>query len=334
MKKGKLLFLFCLIPLWGMSQEVKNAEAGEKEKIKEIKLSEQYVYAETVAENNLSEAQQNSMDLLRTNVNSIFAERLGMPKEDVEEIWDVIEDKCQNITVKKGDLFRVFTYILKDYIMPGKHKSKLKEVVTEDTEQVEESVVTEKVGLLADALVNDSLPTETKEQILAYTPAVTPEATIEQKTDTVAPATPAEVVEPVAVAVAPVTVVPEPVAVTPAAVAVAPEPVAVAQPVVAAEPEKAKLVVHPLIGELLETKTYKELITLLDKKKEEGALIYGRIKTMKSPEKSYLAIFNKQSEVVTILDKGTDERLNLKTNTADRLKNYGGNGVIWFQIFE
>lgn len=329
MKKGKLLFLFCLIPLWGMSQEVKNPEAGEKEKIKEIKLSEQYVYAETVAEDNLSEAQQNSMDLLRTNVNSIFAERLGMPKEDVEEIWDVIEDKCQNITIKKGDLFRVFTYILKDYIMPGKHKSKLKEVVTEDTEQVEETVVTEKVGLLADALVNDSLPTETKEQILAYTPAVTQEATIEEKNDTVAPPTPAEVVVPVAVA--PVTVAPEPVVVTPAAVA--PEP-AVVQLVVAPEPEKAKLVIHPIIGELLETKTYKELITLLDKKKEEGVLIYGRIKTMKSPEKSYLAIFNKQSEVVTILDKGTDERLNLKTNTADRLKNYGGNGVIWFQIFE
>lgn len=328
MKKGKLLFLFCLIPLWGMSQEVKNAEIVEKEKIKEIKLSENYVYAETATENNLSEAQQNSMDLLRTNVNSIFAERLGMPKEDVEEIWDVIEDKCQNITIKKGDLFRVFTYILKDYVMPGKRKSKLAAVTNENAVQAEDSIVAEKVESLVDVMADDSLSTEIQETVTAEVG--------KENTDVIATVVKTEVIpkteEQPVTAVAPVSeVVPTVVAVTPT---VAPEPVVTSAAIVTPEPEKAELSFHPIIRELLTTKTYKELISLLDKKKEAGTLIYGRIKTMKSPEKSYLAIFNKQSEVVTILDKGNNERLNLKTNTLDTLKNYGGSGVIWFQIFE
>ena len=36
---------------------------------------------------------------------------------------------------------------------------------------------------------------------------------------------------------------------------------------------------------------------------------------------------------ITVLNKGAKERTNLKTNTADALKNYKGHGVIWFQVF-
>ena len=124
MKKLSYLFILLLFPIVAFAQEATEQDKENKEKIKEIKLSEDYVYADAVTEDNLSEAQQNSMDLLRANVNAIFAERFHMPKEDVEEIWDVIEDKCQNVTIKKGDLFRVFTYIMKDYLFPGKKKKK------------------------------------------------------------------------------------------------------------------------------------------------------------------------------------------------------------------
>ena len=126
MKKLSYLFILLLFPIVAFAQEATVQDKENKEKIKEIKLSEDYVYADAVTEENLSEAQQNSMDLLRTNVNAIFAERFHMSKEDVEDIWDVIEDKCQNVTIKKGDLFRVFTYIMKDYLFPGKKKKKVK----------------------------------------------------------------------------------------------------------------------------------------------------------------------------------------------------------------
>ena len=126
MKKLSYLLILLLLPIVAFAQEVPEQDKENKEKIKEIKLSEEYVYADAVTEDNLSEAQQNSMDLLRANVNAIFAERFHMPKEDVEEIWDVIEDKCQNVTIKKGDLFRVFTYIMKDIYSPERRKRRIK----------------------------------------------------------------------------------------------------------------------------------------------------------------------------------------------------------------
>ena len=76
MKKLSYLFILLLFPIVAFAQEATVQDKENKEKIKEIKLSEDYVYADAVTEENLSEAQQNSMDLLRTNVNAIFAERV------------------------------------------------------------------------------------------------------------------------------------------------------------------------------------------------------------------------------------------------------------------
>ena len=72
MKKLSYLFILLLFPIVAFAQEATVQDKENKEKIKEIKLSEDYVYADAVTEENLSEAQQNSMDLLRTNVNAIL----------------------------------------------------------------------------------------------------------------------------------------------------------------------------------------------------------------------------------------------------------------------
>ncbi len=348
MKKLSYLFILLLFPIVAFAQEATEQDKENKEKIKEIKLSEDYVYADAVTEDNLSEAQQNSMDLLRANVNAIFAERFHMPKEDVEEIWDVIEDKCQNVTIKKGDLFRVFTYIMKDYLFPGKKKKKVK---NEELAEVKPSK--DEIEEVSEALVNDSLPTASQNEILAFVPDAKPdvssqlepqqtqeagesEATLQDKAQEVVSEVtgdPTEVVTEVPVAVATSVATEEPVTTT-----VIATPVTQVEEPVAAEPEDITVsspsapALDPIVKELLEIQTYKELISLLDQKKEEGTLIYGRIKTMRSPDRCYLAIF-KKSEVITILGKGDKERLNLKTNTEDSLNNYKGHGVIWFQIF-
>ena len=350
MKKLSYLLLF---PIVAFAQEATEQDKENKEKIKEIKLSEDYVYADAVTEDNLSEAQQNSMDLLRANVNAIFAERFHMPKEDVEEIWDVIEDKCQNVTIKKGDLFRVFTYIMKDYLFPGKKKKKVKNEELVKVKPSKDEILPDEIEEVSEALVNDSLPTASQNEILAFVPDAKPdvtsqpepqqtqeagesEATLQDKAQEVVSEVtgdPTEVVTEVPVAVATSVATEEPVTTT-----VIATPVTQVEEPVAAEPEDITVSspsapgLDPIVKELLEIQTYKELISLLDQKKEEGTLIYGRIKTMRSPDRCYLAIF-KKSEVITILGKGDKERLNLKTNTEDSLNNYKGHGVIWFQIF-
>lgn len=353
MKKLSYLFILLLFPIVAFAQEATVQDKENKEKIKEIKLSEDYVYADAVTEENLSEAQQNSMDLLRANVNAIFAERFHMSKEDVEDIWDVIEDKCQNVTIKKGDMFRVFTYIMKDYLFPGKKKKKVKNEELVKVKPSKDEILPDEIEEVSEALVNDSLPTASQNEILAFVPDAKPdvtsqpepqqtqeagesEATLQDKAQEVVSEVtgdPTEVVTEVPVAVATSVATEEPVTTT-----VIATPVTQVEEPVAAEPEDITVsspsapALDPIVKELLEIQTYKELISLLDQKKEEGTLIYGRIKTMRSPDRCYLAIF-KKSEVITILGKGDKERLNLKTNTEDSLNNYKGHGVIWFQIF-
>ena len=119
----------CFYPTLVSAQDTAEEEARKKAEINEIKLSENTIYAdviEMVTDDNeaVSLAQQKSMNMLQMHVIEMFAKRMKMPPEDVQEIWDVIDDKCQNIVVKKGDLFRVFTYIVKDAVGLGRKKPK------------------------------------------------------------------------------------------------------------------------------------------------------------------------------------------------------------------
>ena len=352
MKKLSYLLILLLLPIVAFAQEVPEQDKENKEKIKEIKLSEEYVYADAVTEDNLSEAQQNSMDLLRANVNAIFAERFHMPKEDVEEIWDVIEDKCQNVTIKKGDLFRVFTYIMKDYLFPGKKKKKDKNEALAEVKSGKDEILPDEIEEMSEALMNDTLPAGAQKEIMDFVPTAEPDVVAQpelSRTQVVDESMTAlqnatqdvvsEIVDEKIVATEAVVAVTVPVAAEePVATTVIATPVTQVEEPVANETEETPIVnsstpaLEPIVKELLETQTYKELISLLDQKKEEGVLIYGRIKTMRSPDRCYLAVF-KKSEVITILGKGDQERLNLKTNTQDSLNNYKGHGVIWFQIF-
>lgn len=319
MKRLSYLFLLFLMPAMVFAQDATDQEKGKKEKIKGIKLSEAYVFADAVTADNLSEAQQNSLDLLRTNVNEIFAERLHMPKEDVEKIWDVIEDKCQNVTIKKGDLFRVFTYILKDYLLPGKKKTSAKDNKPAEVSKEEVFIPDEED---VEKLSSDIIDVTTGGDETANVEVAVPRADAEAVPE------PEQKMEEVASPVAHEDTIPTTVIATPVT------PVEDVVPAESAKEEEAVTApeLEPVVKELLAISTYKELITSLNRKKEDGTLIYGSTKTMRSPEKCYIAVF-KNNEVVTILDKGSKERLNLKTNQSDALSNYKGHGAILFQIF-
>lgn len=125
-----VMLLFCTTASFAqVAETTAEEETARKEAINEIKLSQDAVYAdviETLTDDNeaISLAQQKSINLLQAHVIEIFAKRMHMEKQDVQEIWDVIDDKCQNIVIRKGDLFRVFSYIMKDAV--GLNRSKPK----------------------------------------------------------------------------------------------------------------------------------------------------------------------------------------------------------------
>ncbi len=119
MKKIRFLFLLLWIPVWGMAQEMPDSIASAKKQIRDIKLSESYVYAEANTPVSLAEAQQNSLDLLHIRVTGILTSQLELKKKEVDKRWRTIENHCRNIVIKIGDLYKVFTYVEKEAVIPG-----------------------------------------------------------------------------------------------------------------------------------------------------------------------------------------------------------------------
>ena len=139
MRKISLFFFLSMLAIGIHAQELTERELQAKEdSIFNIKISEQAHYAEAVIDlvtddnEAISLAQQQSIALLQTHVIEIFAKRFKMSNQDVREIWNVIDDKCQNIEIKRGTLWSVFTYITKDvwYKIIGK---KVKNLTPEDS---------------------------------------------------------------------------------------------------------------------------------------------------------------------------------------------------------
>ena len=103
-------------------------ETQKKKEINQIKLGEQAMYADVVEVASddfeaVSLAKQRSINMLQTNVMEACAKKMNMSKEDVKEIFDIIDDKCQNVVIQKGDMLRVFSYIAKDAIGLGRKKA-------------------------------------------------------------------------------------------------------------------------------------------------------------------------------------------------------------------
>ena len=66
--------------------------------------------------------------------------------------------------------------------------------------------------------------------------------------------------------------------------------------------------------------------------KQQGRIAhYGRYSSLQNPKDYYLAIYNKEGEVVAVLTPGT-ERINVQTRQTDSEKNYKGCGAIGFKI--
>ena len=87
---------------------------------------------------------------------------------------------------------------------------------------------------------------------------------------------------------------------------------------------------------IMAKKTYGQLMNFLKVGKAEQKLMYGSHNTMLNPEKCYVAVVDKTSRnIIAVLGKGENERMNYMTKQNDCYTNYAGGkyAVIFIQEY-
>lgn len=140
MRKFGLFLILSVLSIGIHAQELTEQEAQAKEdSIFNLKLSGSSHYAEAAVDlimeddSKVSVARQQSLLLLQTHVIEIFSKCLNMKNQDVQEIYELIEEKAYEIDLKRGDLYRVCKYIAKDALKGWLGNKKLKPLAPEDS---------------------------------------------------------------------------------------------------------------------------------------------------------------------------------------------------------
>jgi hypothetical protein len=305
--------------VWGQNPNLTD-EVKMKKDINEIKLTGDAIYADLYQdaiedEFDIEKAKIRSKEMLMTHVIEIFSKRLKMSKEDVREIWEVLDRHSENIVVKKGDLFRVFTYVMKNSFGLGKSKkqSDAPVIMAESKKNTPNNEVKEQV------IINSSLKSETNQVQVSSLKSDSvsvltskEEVKLESVSDPVVLATPK--VEP---KVEPKL---EPKPESKSVEVLTPEPVVKVEPVV-------EVVVPDLCQTMISKGNMTELMRYLNQEKKYQRLMYGNRNSMQFLDKCYIVIIDKGNQgIITVLDKGTSERMNFVSKQMDSLANYrGGN---------
>lgn len=349
-----------------------------KTKIRDIKLSEKYLYAETASMTSLEEARNEALEELHIRVVEVLAEQ-GKEKAEMEAIWEKVGQQYAGLDYRNGPLTKVFLYIPKR-ALTGEAAEE------EETATVEQPVVAEQPAVAEQSVIAEQ-PVVAEQPVIAEQPAVPeqpatepgqpagteqqPETAETQPTSTEPASTtlidpnlpdensfalteeeeeeeeeeekeeekaeeqqPAGLEEQQPVEAATETPTPQATPVTEAS-----EEAPQNEP--AAAPEAAPLV-NPLdtvsethrrvLTDLLKQDTYEGVMLYLSSMKEDGRLMYGRISTLVAPEQAYFIII-KDGQLLTILNRGEGERINLRSLQPEMLKQYKGHAIIWLKIF-
>lgn len=321
-----MLVLLPLICLNMKAQEVVNQEIAQKSKaINEVKLSEEAMYAEVVelASDDfeaISLAQQKTISKLQNNVVEACAHRMHLTKDQAQEIFDIIDDKCQNVVIRKGDMVRVFAYIAKDAVGLSRKKAKQSDIdeVFGEEEEVDSVAVQKDVKKAMDLLIgkNDSINSVSEQVKQSAGQTVNPSQTVvvvqpsaQNGTTTVQTGQTIVVVQQPAAPAAPV---------------VAP----VSEPKVETKSAPvAEVIVPELCQNIIMKGNFDNVRRYLEQEKTYHKLMYGTARSMQRPEKCYIVVTDKTNGViVAVLDKGESERMNFVTKKKDHFRNYqGGN---------
>ena len=375
MKKILFYAVFAICAFSVNAQEVSPDEVTKlKKEMNEIKKSGDFIFAEGLSEylsddgdKAVTQAQKQSMDKLHAQIVVVFAKHLHMSPEDVEEIWDVIDDKCQNVEITAGDVSRSFLYVSKEVIsglLPDIHlfpnwekRKKERELQKQAAAESEMAVLISKPEkpetVAAEAVEEQKAEPEVKADELV---AAVVKDDVEAVAQNVATAQPVEepkkevaepVVEPKKETVA-VDATAEPVVETPkeetpkkqeTPVTTPAESVEPVTPVVEtpapAVPAVKKVEVPALCQKMLDRKDLETLRRFLDTEKVYERLIYGPERYMRRAAECYIVILDKNTRnIVTVLDKGVTDRMNFVTGKMDSFATYqmaGGYMAIFVQ---
>lgn len=364
MKKILLYAVLAVCALGGHAQEMTPEEVVKlKKEMNDIKRSEDFIFADGLAEylsddseKAVSQATQQSMMKLKTQIVTVFAKHMHMSAEDVQEIWDTIEDKLQNVEVTTGGVARSFFYVSKEVLaglVPDIHlfpnnKKKAEYPVASQTDVaatqpqadapvatvVQETTVVKKVSVTQETKADDLAAADTQqEDTVAEAQADALEAAEAQPVTTTTTTTTITTTNTtVAQNVATEEAKEEPAAPAAPVVETPKE-----EPVVAPAPEPAvvKVEVPAFCQTLLDKKNYKALMSYLQTEKAYGHLIFGPESRMSRTAQCYIVLIEKSSQNITaVLDKGVTERMNFVTGKMDDFANYmlaGGYLAIFVQ---
>ena len=340
MKSKILLLLVSLCTVSLMAQEG-DIEAVKKE-IRDIKLSEKYIYGEGTSAKSLEIAHDIAAEKMHVNILTLLTDE-GYTSKDANTRWEQLQSSLKCLEYHQGPLYKSFVYLPEVAL--------LKEVAADETEVPAEDMATDPVEIVETVAEVAPPAEEVAEPVVADTIAVAEveleevvEETMEVVEEDVVAADTIQVVEPVVVGeIAEEEVVgEEPEEET--IVSVATDTIATPEQDFSLEAARPAQVVvnHPfdempdyhqrIIRELLDLDTYDAVMLYLDTMKEDGRIMFGSVNTLINPEQAYLIII-KDGQLVTILNRGKGERTNLKTNSPDLLNNYRGYAVIWMKIY-
>lgn len=333
-------FIYILLLAFASTTFAQNTPDEDiKKKIRDIKLSEKYIYAEASSLDNLTAARQVAIDKLKTCAVSLMAED-NQQKEVIKKKLNVIDSQQQVLEYNHGNLFKVFAYIPKDklitIIQPAQANDKNTEQPTVTTPQAAIATVTvesEKDSLPVPATLPPNILTTDRDSTAL--PSVDPNMPTES-TFNVDASTAALVMEMLSMSGSK-----HQKAYTPAenqqTIAETSNSTQAPSTNISDSPTKQLMDSIPeehlnIINDLLSLDTYESVMLYLNAMKEDGRIMYGPLKKIFMPERAYMLIL-KDGQMVTILNRGQGKRLNFKTRELESLQKYIGYGIIWFQIY-
>lgn len=315
------------------------AQAGADEvraKVRDVKLSGEYLYSEASSMNSAAEAKEAALTGIETEANVLLAEQ-NKSREEKRAVWGAAAGKVVCLEYTNGPLFKAMAYV---------PKSAVTEVVVVSTAATPPAEPVEPAKPVEPATPAKPEQVATPEQPAEPAPVL--EMPVKNETDNEA-VKQAKLAELVALPQKPLedekkgidSTMPSEEQFRSKLAENVLKKLTWTQSTPPAVPDLQKELkpldtvntsTYNILTSLLKMDTYESVMLYLDAMKDDGRLMYGRLESAKSLERAYLIIIQ-EGKLVTLLNKGGRERVNLKTNQPEDVTRYIGYGIIWLQIF-
>lgn len=326
--KKTIITLMAVCMASGISAQT---DAGDvRAKVRDVKLSGEYIYSEASSMNSAAEAKEAAMTGIETEANVVLSEQ-NKSREAKRAVWSAAAGKVVCLEYTNGPLFKAMAYV---------PKSAITEVVVVNTgaatptepvktaepvkpEKPAEPVkVAEPAPVLEMPVKNETASEEVKQAKLAELVALPQKPLEDEKkgVDSTVPSSKQFQTKAADNILQKLTWTQS----TPPAV---PDLKKELKPL-----DTVNTATYNVLTALLKMDTYESVMLYLDAMKDDGRLMFGRLEAAKSLERAYLIVI-KDGQLVTVLNKGGRERVNLKTNQPEEVTKYIGYGIIWLQIF-